>query len=502
MKKRNKPSLKKYMTGTAVKDYLPDPSEAITQNQINIAKAQYKAESNPWTQLLQIAGNTAMGAGLNMMGAGQFSGIAKQAANAEFATGGKVNKVSVEVEGDEVMETPDGKVAKFKGPDHEEGGIPISLPEGTEIFSKRIKKMGETMAQRKMNREKKVDKAQKMLNKNPGDILTKKTLEKIKQNNEKEEKADMELQEAFTNFFEEMACGGRVRKHADGGIVGQELNLQDNLQSQLNWNNPMQDQNIIAPTGSSQYQMESPQTFAEDVANTPSSMGTSGGRNSLSNYFSNINIKNPPTGGDVMGLVGTGVSALSPLLNTLKNRAGDTPNVNYYKDYGRKGLKTVQESQQYIDQQKDKSLRDLQSSRAGALRRGRSSSQSINTARALDLATEQAVNKAQGDIYSNFANQMMQSMNTQAQMENQRDQVVMGGERERITSDIQDRDQFYTNRGKALLTLGSGMQAMGSNMNQMYARGQNTDMINQIKDAGIDMNQFNNFLQMFLKSKA
>ena len=65
------------------------------------------------------------------------------------ATGGRVSGIPVEVEGDEVGETPDGQLLDFNGPSHENGGIETTLPEGTEIYSKRIKIGGESMADRK-----------------------------------------------------------------------------------------------------------------------------------------------------------------------------------------------------------------------------------------------------------------------------------------------------------------------------------------------------------------
>ena len=55
-------------------------------------------------------------------------------AGAQFAMGGTVGNVPVEVEGKEVAETPQGQVINFKGPSHEQGGIDVNLPAGTEVF--------------------------------------------------------------------------------------------------------------------------------------------------------------------------------------------------------------------------------------------------------------------------------------------------------------------------------------------------------------------------------
>ena len=44
-----------------------------------------------------------------------------------------------EVEGEETMLSPQGLTFEFKGPSHEKGGIPALLPQGTKVFSKKLK---------------------------------------------------------------------------------------------------------------------------------------------------------------------------------------------------------------------------------------------------------------------------------------------------------------------------------------------------------------------------
>ena len=51
-----------------------------------------------------------------------------------------------EVEGGEAAQTPQGQNIQFNGPDHEEGGIKTNLPEGTRIFSDRLKMGKHTFA--------------------------------------------------------------------------------------------------------------------------------------------------------------------------------------------------------------------------------------------------------------------------------------------------------------------------------------------------------------------
>ena len=101
-----------------------------------------------------------LGAGIGMA---VNTGRGMAADKNNFAMGGVVTNVPVEVEGQEVGETPSGQMIDFKGPSHEQGGIDVKLPKGTEIFSKRIKVGGKTMAERKKEREKRVLSLEKLL---------------------------------------------------------------------------------------------------------------------------------------------------------------------------------------------------------------------------------------------------------------------------------------------------------------------------------------------------
>lgn len=58
-------------------------------------------------------------------------------------------KVAVEVEGDEAINVG-GQGAMVEGPDHEEGGVDLDLPQGALVFSKRLKLGDKTMAEREM----------------------------------------------------------------------------------------------------------------------------------------------------------------------------------------------------------------------------------------------------------------------------------------------------------------------------------------------------------------
>jgi len=72
--------------------------------------------------------------------------------NFNFPYGGIIDQhmmnPNAELELEETFQTPDGTVGRVDGPSHDNGGIEVNLPEGTKIFSDRLKyKNGRTYAQ-------------------------------------------------------------------------------------------------------------------------------------------------------------------------------------------------------------------------------------------------------------------------------------------------------------------------------------------------------------------
>lgn len=151
------------INNSQVKNYLENPYETLAQNNINVAEALFEGNSNPFYIGLKTLGNVAIQAGSAAGGTGSpfADSLIGGAANLEFALGGTVPGEEVEIEGGEAVELPNGKTQKVEGPNHENGGIDLFLPEGTEVFSKRIKKDGVTMADRKMKRDRKIKKVSK-----------------------------------------------------------------------------------------------------------------------------------------------------------------------------------------------------------------------------------------------------------------------------------------------------------------------------------------------------
>lgn len=239
-----KKKILKYGTGGSIDEYLnikrkrigelpnsiETPDEAIAQNELNLSKALVKSE-NGLTNTLDFLGAAGLQIGTSMLSKGSLgenpSGLEKALFNnrdsiigalnilggsSQFAKGGTVNNPKVEVEGQEVAELPNGQVGEFQGPSHEDGGIKMNLPEGTDIYSKRIKVEGKTMAERKLARERKIESLMKLIEKNPLDKTLKQTLKKVQENNDFLDEKDMLIQNTLHSYNQgiKRAYGGTL----------------------------------------------------------------------------------------------------------------------------------------------------------------------------------------------------------------------------------------------------------------------------------------------------
>lgn len=144
--------------------------------------------------------------------------------NLTFDVGGEV---PIEAEHGEIVQEPTGEMYELNGATHEQGGIPLEVPGGTEIFSDRlIGADGNTMAQRKKNRENRLAKIQKELNKFPDDASLKKTLRRVQKQNAFEEQLDMQLmqqaQQAKMLAQQEAQLAQQQQAQAQGNQMGTE----------------------------------------------------------------------------------------------------------------------------------------------------------------------------------------------------------------------------------------------------------------------------------------
>lgn len=534
---KNKMKRKKYATGTSIKNYMEDPFTELHQNDINLAQAKHKSETNPLTNILSGLGNAAMQYGISKggfggSGAGKLAGkLLPVLGNMKFAMGGSVPNVPVEIEGEEVGQLPNGEVFQAQGPSHEQGGIDVDLPEGTDMYSKRLKGPdGRTMADRKMKREKSLKALEKLLKDNPSDKLLKKTIKAVTSNNEIVDTQDIDSM----NLYKSIQEAGQ-QKFAGGGTIfgkGYEDKFSPLLE-QYSQHNPDFDINSLEQrkalqttlgVGSdgvfgkntygalSKYKystnpkgkgINTEDLFEYDYTNaqgeqvtgdntyTPSLGKTTlasaeagseeGGTSSAKGVLGGL------TAGDLTSLFGQVAGAFQGRNDVNRNRAGDTPNVNHFENYGEDGLARIEESKEYIAGQRDNSLKDLERARLSATRTNRNSARGVNSKRALDLATYQGANQGREGIYDSFSKQMSALFQQQAEFENDQDLRVMTGEEGKDLADRKDRDNYHTQLSQANQDRNTGLQNIGKSFNSIKGRNDTTDIMNTLSKYGLTM---------------
>lgn len=459
------------------------PSEAMEKYNRNTLYASVKSDEKalPW----EMAGGALFGLGTSLATAGisnlggfnsilakegkdgskfgkvldSLLGIAATQSKLKVANGGTINRNKVEAEGKEIMQIPGYAPVELVGPSHEEGGIDLNVPDGTDFYSKRVKGAdGKTMAERKKKREKEIARLEKLVKQNPHDKNLKRTLEKVKANFEYLDNEDLDKMNFIQNFTE------GIQKFASGGTKnpygynkkGVFYELPDYLNPDLTLG-MMTPNETVKSLNLSMSKPDIP-TVSAPLKQTE--------KNSSFNIGKNLDLKL----GDLIGLGGQLYSAFKPMQNTKEARATDKPNINHFKNYGKEGLKTLDQSKQYVNQVRDENLRDLELSRNGLIDRNRNSARGINTLRALDLATDATVNNSKSQVYNQFAQMMQQILGQEAQLKMQQDQAVMQGEQNRDLADRQDKDAYYTQLAQDIATKGTGLQHIGKNINEIVGR--------------------------------
>jgi hypothetical protein len=486
---------KKYALGSPVPE---DPSIALTRNQISLAKAAQTAANDPTAKGLNMFGQLAMSVGQQMMQQGaaegegadgkgvagflnknqgsmnsMFGTMQGMSAGASFALGGVAKTkrtkfanggVPINAEGGEIIETPGGEPMELDGASHAEGGINMEVPGGTEIYSQQLKGPdGRTMASRKKSREGKEAKLGKTLQVAPTDKLLRNAYKRTKQANAVVDAQDMnkmKIAQMITQMGQAYAMGGTVQKYDLGGTTG--------YGEDGRFIKPIIDADPSdIPTSQSIYSDMNPSSTAPT--------GTGSGFN-LDNIFGNV------TAGDALGLYGQYKASTDPLKNTKAQRATDTPNINAFKDYGKRGLNELDKSKGYLEGQRASALGNLNLDRVAASSRNRAGARGINTLRSLDIATDVQAQKAKESVNNQFNSMMAGIFDKASGMMNQQDQMVMQGEQGRDAADRADKDAYYSAMAKDIATKNTGMQYMGKNINEMKTRDVTGKLLNKLSE--------------------
>lgn len=390
--------------------------------------------------------------------------------------------VPVEVEGNEMGETPDGQLLDFQGPSHEEGGIPVDLPSGTKIYSDRVAIDGKTMAQRKKARERKINALQKKADK--GDKVAKDTLERYMMTLQKEEELDMNIQQMLNeaDATPEFRNGGRVKYEVGTDAFGVPY-------EKPWWSSSPQESIGLEPSG---YKLEDglksnnelsykPPIFNREAAAIDDANPATGAKPPLGGKLKNYLVDNKdsignglagitPAIGDAMGIIGNykqGQAHQKALEDYLRNM---TPNTNEFKNFGKEGLKTLDNSKQFARQMGEVQRNEIELARHAATAQNRQTARGVNTMRALDLASQVRANRLDMESYAKEAAQLQAILNQEATMKNNIDDMVMSGEDARLMRDRDDRVNVNNMQLRSNLSKAKALSETGKSVNDIVER--------------------------------
>ena len=501
---------KKYAFGGNVMN-IQSPEEALFQMIQNSQMSGIEAANDPLVMGTKALGGMATQMGMNMATSGinEAGGLTKVLKNV-FASGGYTGD-DIEVEGDESFETPNGQFGEFKGPSHEQGGIPLGtkqggiarngeLPEGSFIYPKRFKikdpKTGkkESMADRASKRNKKEGSLSKMLE-GTSDKILKNTLDRTKAKNQREdsfdkmqwhqnEMAKLSKSMGFMPGIEQVQQGA-PEKMAKGGVplVGKEDEYQMLYDDLTGANNPIYnplyanfEQLINNQISTGKIKDPGINNFPTDPTITPE---PSNSKKSIGDLFNSASM---PTLGDAMGISGNDFQAYMPLKTTLDQRKGDTKNINPYENYGDEALNTLNKNYEFLDYLKNEQLQEANLNRNATIGRNNSSTRSLNTGRAMNLATDAQYNDVNNKIYQQYFQNQSGVNDKISGVQLDIAGKKAGGEQYRDLSDRQDRDNFYNNLSKSYSNLGEGVSRTGKSINELKTRGTTQELMNQLSN--------------------
>ncbi len=445
---------------------LETPQEALAKSQISVAKADLAAQNSGLANMVQLTGQIAQQVGMSKGGEdtaalGAIAGVLPQF----MRNGGTVEKRDVELEGGETFETPDGQVASVQGPSHTNGGVDMTLPVGTEVYSHDIKVKGVSLAKRKIRRERNLAKAQKAFDSDKSNKVFKNTLERLQQTTTNEDNDDRQLMAIISK-----RANGDREKFENGGPI-KSLGLESIIDP-------------INPVAPNIPLVDVPPTARQNDSNILSSVlkKAGGAADMLSD-----SVLGGFTGGDVLNVAGIIKSGTAGLKNTLENRAGDTPNRNFAESYGEEGLKEIDRLGQYVQGQQDLANQDIELSASAQRNRLRSSARGVNTMRSLDIASKMSADQAKRKVSSDKMSQMLGLGSRKASMLDKQDQVVATGAQMADEANRQDRDAFYSQ--KAVDTVGEGrmLQELAGVLNNIQQDQTGVEFMNALSDYGVEI---------------
>lgn len=193
----------------------------------------------------------------------------------------------------------------------------------------------------------------------------------------------------------------------------------------------------------------------------------------------NIDTDKMPTLGDLISMYGAYKAGHDPYELTMQQRAGDTPNINPYENYGQRGLNKMEETKLNLQNNLDQAIQNNQLNSNAMRSNANANTRSINTARAMGLAIDAQQRQADNQAYSQYGNQIANINGRIAGMLDQQDRMVMSGNQMRDDNDRRDRDNFYTQLQKDIETRNKSTQYTGAYLNKIKERDYKQNLVNE-----------------------
>jgi len=200
------------------------------------------------------------------------------------------------------------------------------------------------------------------------------------------------------------------------------------------------------------------------------------------------------TTGDYIGMAGSLFSSIAPLVNTNSAARATKPNMNRYKGFGQRAIDSNDTAQGYVAGLKSDALSDIDTEGNSAIERNRNGASSINTSRALDIATTAGVNKAKTDINNSFAQQMIALLGQRGQLTNAQDTYEGYGQLEADQRNAQDVDNYYSNRATNIAGIGTNIEALGRNFNISHSNKVDANLLSQLSEYGLMIDENGNLV--------
>lgn len=441
----------KYAYGSVLDNPMQTPQEALYEGKLNAAKAKAAGASNPAANLLSLLGNASM-----QYGAIQSKGTDSTADDVISTLAPVLGNIlamgtprqgtpagPAEVEGGETFVTPGGETGIFKGPSHENGGVDVVLPEGTRIFSKRLKEGGVSHADLVAQKQRKIDRLKKRLQNNPtdGSLKTTLTLEE-EQFESLKDRLEMKQGEAIAGKKGSYAYGTPTLD-----ALARSLNTVFNVEDAILPGNdgsgvPRSSESAVAPAS----------TTAPEVPKYQEGTTSLGELNTKA--------------GDVLGVLGTVLAGAAPLIQARNARADDTINPNFSASVGDASLDTIDEAKVANQIITANQKEDLRLSTNAARRRAGNTSRSLNTSRAVNLAITQGENKALRSIESEAASRLTNILTRQSDIEFRSDVAKARGAQQADIANRQDEAANESAVAQGLQSLFESLQRVGKMTNE------------------------------------